>query len=133
MPLSIADFKSESVELTVETSLGPLALRYRPNRMTPLREAQLTRSAADDDDPAVIGLICDLVEWMDVCGPLVDDDGTELVAAGDPVPMEPECVAVLPSRLLSRVLTAIQEDMTDGDPKSSKNGSRGGSFSHRRR
>lgn len=128
MTLSLADLAQTEVELTVETSAGPLAIRYRPNALTPRLEAELSRRA-DDPETATAALLrtfCAVVAWMDVVGPLADSEGFPVVAAGDALPMEPQYIGLLPSRLLAQVFAAVQEDMSGGPKHGS--GSSGGSF-----
>jgi len=137
MPLSVVAFTDQRAEVTVKTDLGDFAVRYRPNALTPLMERALAEAAGTD---RFIDLFCELVEWVDLEGPLadagdLDDAGNPrvVVAAGEPVPVTPECVELLPSQLLNLVLEAMQADMVDGAPKAARstpraNRSRGGSF-----
>lgn len=127
MPLiSIAELKAETATVTVETSLGTLIVDYLPNALTPLKEAQLARlsaSADEDDDAAwaLAELFCSVVNALpNLGGPLVDDDGHELVPAGEVVPVVPENMVILSSRVMSHIFTAIQEAMTEDAEKRAK-------------
>lgn len=133
MPLVLSDLKNREALVTVETSAGPLEVRYRPNAMTPALEADINlaaRSATDDETAsasnALIRMFCAVVAAMDVVGPLSDLSGREILAAGEPMPMEPRYVSLLPTRLLIDVFTAIQEELGAG--KGSASNSRAGSF-----
>lgn len=128
MPLNLSDFARAEVDLTVQTSAGPLAVRYRPNAMTPRLESEMGRAIADPDaaTDALVRMFCAVVSWMDVEGPLEDAQGREVLGAGKELPVTPEYVGLLPSRLLSAVFVAVQEDMSGG-PKHGSDSS-GGSF-----
>lgn len=128
MPLNLSDFARAEVELTVETAAGPLAVRYRPNAMTPRLESEMARAMADQEGAteALVRMFCAVVAWMDVEGPLADAAGEEVLGAGRPLPVEPDYVGLLPSRLLSAVFLAVQEDMSGGPKPGS--GSSAGSF-----
>jgi hypothetical protein len=126
MPLNLADFANTEIETVVETSAGPLGIRYRPNALTPRLEAEIAASSGEAATETLLKTFCAVVSWMDLEGPLVDAAGAEVIGAGEPVPVEPEYVGLLPSRLLTQVFTAVQEDMSGGPKRGS--GSSGGSF-----
>jgi hypothetical protein len=128
MPLSLADFARAEVELEVKTSVGPLAVRYRPNAMTPQLEAEITRTANEAATDTLLRMFCAVVAWMDVEGPLEDAHGVEVLGPGEQMPMQPEYIGMLPSRLLTQVFTAVQEDMSGGPKRGS--GSSDGSFTN---
>lgn len=127
MPLiSIAELKAETATVQVETSLGTLIVEYKPNAMTPLKEAQLARlnAMADDDDEAawaLAELFCSVVSAIpNLGGSLVDDDGNELVAAGEVVPVVPEHMVILSSRVMSHIFLAIQEGLSEDAERRAK-------------
>lgn len=142
MPLSAVDFANEVATIKVPTRNGELLVRYYPNAMTPKR-AQLIRAAGDDDEDGgdYIEMFCEMVEYLDLNGPLydpdeLDSDGNprQMIGEGDPIPVEPEFVALLPLALLKRIMDAMQSDMNTETPKAfrsrkssmaSRNGSRG--------
>lgn len=128
MPLNLSDFARAEVELVVETSAGPLGVRYRPNAMTPQLEAAMARAMDDPDaaTDALVRMFCAVIAWMDVEGPLADAEGREVLEAGEAMPVEPGLVGLLPSRLLAAVFAAVQEDMSGGPKRGSD--SSGGSF-----
>jgi len=128
MTLTLADFANTEVETVVETSAGPVAIRYRPNALTPQLEAEIARSTGEAATDTLLRTYCAVVAWMDVEGPLHDAAGAEVLGPGEPLPMEPGYVGMLPSRLLAQVFAAVQEDM-NGGPKP-VSGSSGGSFTN---
>lgn len=130
MPLNLGDFARAEVELVVETTAGPLGVRYRPNAMTPLLESEMAKAISDPEaaTDALVRMFCAVIAWMDVEGPLAGPDGREVLGAGEAMPVEPELVGLLPSRLLAAVFAAVQEDMSGGPKRGS--GSSGGSFTN---
>lgn len=136
MTISVADYTDEQATIQVETSKGPLAVTYRPNALTPALELQMAQSR---DGSAYFALFCEVVAELDLAGPLYDPEDRDeagnprqIVGAGALVPITPTTVALLPSRLLGKIMDAIQADLIDGpDPKASPKASRNGSFAHR--
>lgn len=129
MPLSLADIAKAEVQLTVDTAVGSLVVRYRPNALTPQMESAMTAQVGTDRaTETMLKMFCALVSFMDVVGPLDDGDGFRVLQAGEVMPVTPEYVALLPTRLLASVFAAVQEDLTGG-PKSPSNSS-GGSFTN---
>lgn len=139
--ISLADLIADTATVTVETRLGPIAVSYRPNAMTPAKEAELQRLAGSDDEDADVmlaTLFCEVVSDIGISGPMFDADGRQIVEADAPIPLEPEYVVYLPSRLLGDCFTAIQQSIQDeatekgkasrNGAKPSRNGSRRGSF-----
>lgn len=124
--ISIADLQGLTKTVTVPTDLGDLEVVYRPNAMTPLKEAELARlgRASDDDEEAawaLATLFCEIVDALpNLSGPLVDDEGTELVAAGEVVPVEPETMVRLSSRVIMGVFTALQRAAEDDSERAAK-------------
>lgn len=127
MPLSFADLAKTEVPLTVQTASGPVAIRYRPHAMTPQLEADIAKGS-DNEDPASVlkRAFCALVSWIDIVGPLFNDNNDLVVAENAHIPVTPEIVGLLPSRLLIQIFQAVQEDMGGGPKPDSV--SSGGSF-----
>jgi hypothetical protein len=105
---------------------------YRPHAMTPAREAEIARMAADERDDSedvdvqqteqgitkiVLGF-CEVVEAMGLEGPLTSrvnprtgaPEGEEIVAAGELIPIEPEVVRYFSNTFIVGILTAIARD-----------------------
>lgn len=143
MPISLADIRSARATITVDTpNIGPIEVVVRPNVMTPGKESELsrirlrmTRIAArlsrgeeideDIDDfldevrEASNGHFCDLVESVDISGPL-EDEGIDPVPAGTLIPVEPQYVPYLPQRFIEKTLECIQDTLREESKEDSK-------------
>lgn len=133
--IAASDFEEEVSTATVATSLGPVTVAYRPYALTPAMEMELAEARTDE---GFYQLLCEVLVDLGISGPLwsttdrdADGQRVRLVDDEQPIPIEPAYVAHVPSRFLDLVLRAIQQDMTDGDPKASSGSSRNGSFSRR--
>jgi hypothetical protein len=130
--LSAADLVDETATVMVRTSQGALPVTYRPYALTPRMEMAMAKAESDE---AFYRLFCEIVADLDLAGPLYDtldrdDDGQprQIVAAGERIPVTPEAVGCLPSRLLERIMEAIRADLAGGDPKANGRNSRNSSF-----
>jgi hypothetical protein len=144
VPISIASIKANSKTVGVELDGAdePLVVVYNPANFTPARQASLSGSDGEDAEAQTerfIDAFCTIVDrFGNLEGPLFDEDDPdeagnprEVVPAGQPVPVEPEYVRLLPFTVINKVLEAIQEDMT-ADPKERQKPSRSGSFARGR-
>lgn len=137
--ISIADFARQKRTFTYKSELGDMQVTYRPYQMTPAREAEITRIAADamnvDEDTDVqetdkglskiVQNFCEVVEAIGIVGPLHErtnprtgaGEGRLIVKAGEPVPIETEVVKYFSSVFIINILEAVGKDSR---PKSNK-------------
>ncbi len=82
---------------------------YYPNRMTLEGQADYTEEPTDGDDDTpladdeqyrVAANTCRLIHAWDWEGPVKRADGVEVVGRGEPVPIDPEIVRCIPTRIL---------------------------------
>lgn len=130
---SLNDVLADRKEIEVKINGFPIALAYRPSTITMAENALVARMAEEGDQLAVAKRFCRQVASTDLTGPLTgviviepdedDDDGEvrfeerELVAKGDPIPLDPEIVQHVGQEVLLAIMRAIQED-TAKDPTS---------------
>lgn len=139
----MAKYAEKVLSVEVDVDGEPCKVEYRPNAMTPRLEIAMAENESGDD--TYIDLFCQVVESIDATGPVydpddLDEDGnpSEIVPEGELIPVDPEIIALLPSRFLTVVMATIRKDMTEtNDPKgsparNSRKNSRGGSFGPRR-
>lgn len=135
MPISLADLQNHRATVQVDTPLGPVAVTYRPNALTPAKEAEMSALArigdededADIRDHSMIRMFCELVESIDLAGPVIDEEGTQIVGPGELIPVEPEYVVYIPSPILMATFVAIRsqtEEEAERQSKSSRSGAR---------
>lgn len=132
MPISIADFVRQRRTFTYDSEMGPVRITYRPYQMTPAREAEIARMAADeaaDEENADVAnteqgitktviQFCEVVEATDMVGPLHErvnphtgaGEGRELVPPGDTIPITPEICRYFSSAFLVKILMACAKD-----------------------
>jgi hypothetical protein len=121
---------------------GSFKVTYAPNELTAAREATIADEMDDTNAKslALLGMYHDLVVHHELEGPLYakadvyDEEGNLIykvgdlvVDDGDNIPTTPEYTQHLPSALINKILTAVQEDMNP-DPKSRSKSSGGGSY-----
>lgn len=114
MPLTLADIEEPTARLDITFRPGVvLHLVYRTDIVSPARIARWTRMAqeagAGQLEEVVRGL-CDMVVEWDLAGP-VPSDGS-VVPPGKPVPIKPEVVSHLPTRLLVRLFLEIAQHLS---------------------
>lgn len=137
--ISIADFARQKRTFTYESEVGAFQVTYRPYQMTPAREAEIARIAAeardfDENDDVqntdqglmkIVTQFCEVVEAIGIVGPLHEKvnpitgagEGRVIVEAGKPIPIEPEVVKYFSSVFIVNILQAIGKDSR---PKSRK-------------
>jgi hypothetical protein len=127
MPVSIADLGRNRRTFDFHTDYGEVRVTYRPYQMTPAREAEIARLAAnerdEDENPDVqdteqgltkiIAQFCEVVEAWDLTGPLhskPNGQGKLLVEPGEPVPVDPDILQYVSSYFMVSVLNSIAKD-----------------------
>lgn len=126
MPVSIADLGNNRRTFSFTTDYGPVRVTYRPYQMTPAREAEIARMAADDreqeESPEVgqtesgltkiIAQFCEVVEVWDLVGPLSTKatGGEIIIPEGETVPINPSVLRYVSSYFLVQVLNGVAKD-----------------------
>ncbi|MDQ3222778.1 MAG: hypothetical protein M3Q75_04785 [Gemmatimonadota bacterium] len=96
----------------------PSEVTYYPNRIT-LEPSGETTVASDDDGEtddevseanAAARQVCRLVAAWDWTGPVPRGDGTLIVGHDEPIPIEPEIVQCVQTRIIRALNDAISED-----------------------
>lgn len=128
MGITFADLVEKSRTFDIELDKGnALQVTYDPSALSPAKISRLNkqlRAVADDDEDndenlfAVAKMFCSVVKDWSLEGPFgEDEDGEPLVAKGEPVPVEPDYVAWLPSPVIAHIIEKVGEDAA---PKSKK-------------
>lgn len=128
MGITFADLveKTRTFEITLDK--GSLEVTYDPSALSPAKISRLNKqlrevanSEDEDNDEnlfAVAKMFCSVVKGWSLVGPFGEDDnGKPLVAVGEPVPVEPDFVAWLPSPIISHIIEKVGEDAA---PKAKK-------------
>lgn len=137
--ISISDFVRQKRTFTYSSELGDIDITYRPYQMTPAREAEIARIAAEsmevDDDADVqetekgltkiVNQFCEVIEAIGIVGPLHErtnpitgaGEGKLIVPAGEPIPITPDVVRYFSSVFIIAVLQAVGNDSR---PKSNR-------------
>ena len=111
---SISQLVSAKEKAAVEVGGLSFNIVYRPNKMTMKRMSELTRRAREEDIEALAELIPEILESWDVEGPLHDDDGNELAAEGEVLPVSEEVIGALPAFFALELSGKLQELVSDG-------------------
>ena len=108
MPFVIDDVlpRDETATKTFDILGTPAEITYYRNRLTLDTGRDITGSG-DQVIAGVASRLCGLVADWDLEGPLRRGDGSEAVAAGQPVPVEPEVVRHFPLPLIRAITEAI--------------------------
>ena len=117
MPVSLADLEEPTRTIQVKFARNVLTLTYRRHATTPVKQARWVRELATPGEGQLMELvraICELVVEWDLVGPLPADGS--VVPAGEPVPLEPEIVAHIPTQALIPVFMEIMEDIKLPNP-----------------
>lgn len=130
MPVSIADLGRGRRTFTLDTEWGGIRITYRPYEMTPAREAELARlgdsakaeyldegegETTAETEAGLLKLIeqfCTIIEAWDLVGPLSNRaTGEQIVAEGEPVPVNPETMRYVSSYFMVQVLNGVRDDI----------------------
>lgn len=101
----LTELLDDRCTIAVSLDRGTLHVTYQPSAYTPALEASVAELFADERRPSapVVALLSALVvDW-------------DLTRQGKPVPIRPDALRQLPTRLLSRILQAIVRDHTAGE------------------
>jgi hypothetical protein len=122
MPIGLSELANERRKIDVEIrNIGSLEVTYRPNVITPAREAEIKKIAeeeGEDSDDATMILLMDVVESWDLTGPMYDNsaagpngqNGELIVEHGAVVPLELRFLQHVPSRVQNSIIQAIGKD-----------------------
>lgn len=127
MPVSIADLARNRRTFEMPTDYGPVRVTYRPYQMTPAREAEIARIAADEREgeedkdvqdteaglTKIIAQFVEVVEAWDLIGPLstkADGSGKVIIEAGEPIPIDVATLHYISSYFMVSVLNAVAKD-----------------------
>jgi hypothetical protein len=106
----VENTRSTEVDFNGET----LNVTYKPKTLSPAFFDKFNKelNKGEDTDPyAVAHMFCAIVTEWDLLGPLgEDEEGNDLVAKGDAVPLEVDYVAWVPTAILGHVITTVAED-----------------------
>ena len=122
MPLGLNELANErrKIDVTIR-NVGNLEVVYRPNVITPAREAEIRQIAEEDEeaDDATMILLIDVVESWDLVGPMYDDTaegahgvntGNLIVEPGMVVRLEIKFLKHVPSRVQNAIIREIGKD-----------------------
>lgn len=105
MPIKLANLASKTDTATFNFQGDECTIVYRPNWITPERQAALSAAQAEGKaDEQFRALVIGLIESWDVLG----DDG-------QPVPVTDEWIGALPYSFLTACITAAVEAATAGE------------------
>ncbi|MGC4107814.1 MAG: hypothetical protein QM753_15945 [Thermomicrobiales bacterium] len=115
MGISFSNIVENTRTAAVEFENGEvLNVTYKPKAMSPAFFDKLNKelNKGDETDPyAVAHMVCAIVTDWDLLGPLgEDEDGNDLVGKGEPVPVEAQYVAWVPTGILGYIITSVAED-----------------------
>lgn len=111
---SISQLVSDKETATIDVRGLSIAVTYRPNKITMRYMADLARRGQADDVEAIADMVPQLLDAWDLEGPLEDEDGNELVGAGEPIPVEPDMIASLPAMFVVELSQRLQELVASG-------------------
>jgi hypothetical protein len=112
MPISLADI--EDPTRTIALQFAPdrvLTVTYRMDVITPASSLRMIRAhstGTEEYAKEFIQTLCSLIVQWDLAGPLPADGS--VVPPGELVPVTPEVVSHISTRLLARVLNEIMAD-----------------------
>lgn len=106
---SISQLVSDKATANIDVRGLTVEVSYNPNKITMRKMAELTRRASADDVEAIADMIPEILDSWDLEGPLADEDGNELVAAGDVIPVDPDLLVELPAMFLVELSHKMQE------------------------
>lgn len=118
MGLSLSKLVDETRTFNVKFESGDLSVTYKPSTLSAGAMKKLAETVDDDDPNGFAIMFCSTVTAWDLEGPL--GEGKNAVKAGQPVPLDPELVAFVPTATLRYIMEEIAEDAS---PKRSKRGS----------
>lgn len=106
---SISQLVSDKATANIDVRGLTVEVSYNPNKITMRKMAELTRRASADDVEAIADMIPEILDSWDLEGPLADEDGNELVAAGETIPVDPDLLVELPAMFLVELSHKMQE------------------------
>lgn len=131
MPIRLSDLANERRDTTITTPLGPLAVTYRPNALTPADSARLSSVQGEEWVKQLLAMLEEYIVAWDLVGPVKNKvTGEAVVPADEPIPLKKEILQHVSSDLLGEIFRAVQSDR-DPKPKTSAKNSGdifGGSF-----
>lgn len=132
MPISIGELARARRTFSYPTEFGDVQVTYRPYQMTPARESEIARLAAEhaedetdkdvkDTEQGLMKIVtqfCEVVDSTDMIGPLHKKTdphtgagiGEALVLSGEPIPIEEQYVRYFSSAFLVNILVAVAKD-----------------------
>lgn len=120
MPIKLSsvthDVKKASFVVKMGDDEEKVDFAYKPNAYTPrLEKARQTIVEGNLVGDILISMLVEVLDWVDI----TDDAGVR-------IPITEDGLSIVPLRVLSDLMTAINNDMNPGKPK---NDDSGGSFS----
>ncbi len=112
------DGQSQKIEVPVQyyrnrISLAPLDALISEDDARDLSDAEY-------DSVRAASTLCHYLKSWEVDGPLFDNAGKELVAAGDTIPLDPRIVQYVPTLVVGEVMRQLTEEVFP-NAKSSRN------------
>lgn len=113
---SISQLVSEREEAVVTVKGVDITVTYSPSRLTLGAMTEIQRKAADESSSieAAAFIIEGVADAWDIEGPIVGNDGEELVGVGEVAPVSREVILALPAFFAIELSNQLQELVTDG-------------------
>jgi hypothetical protein len=121
VPIRLSDLANDRRDTTISTPLGPIAVTYKPNALTPADAAELAGSTGAESFRVLLKQMEKLIVKWDITGPVYATGTDEVVVEADiVVPIEAKVLQHISSDLLGELFQAIQKDKNPKSPNSPK-------------